>query len=137
MTHDRMIALGIFLCVFSTVGILLLFLYTVFVSSCEKRIPIVYSPTSCRIMDAVIHGPMPSAMTDMFPRLPPENRFKSPREPFEEVFVLYSKGYQPKREFTLKQKLAGTFLCLLLCRALFCRYQRLNIGGIRKRKRNE
>lgn len=43
LTHDRMIALGIFLCVFSTVGILLLFLYTVFVSSCEKRIPIVYS----------------------------------------------------------------------------------------------
>ena len=29
-----------------------------------------------------------------------------------------SKGYRPKKEFTMKQKLAGTALCLLLYRVL-------------------
>lgn len=43
LTNGRSIPVGILLCVLAAVLLLVLFLYTVFISSCEKRIPVVYS----------------------------------------------------------------------------------------------
>ena len=36
----------------------------------------------------------------------------------KEAFIMKSKGYRPKKEFTMKQKLTGTALCLLMYRLL-------------------
>lgn len=48
LTADRSIPAGILLCVLAVVLLLLLFAYTVFISSCEKRIPVVYASAAAK-----------------------------------------------------------------------------------------
>lgn len=43
LSYDRNTAIAIILCIVALVALFCLFLYTVFISSCEKRIPVVYS----------------------------------------------------------------------------------------------
>lgn len=43
LTHDKRIVLSVLICIIVLIAFILLFTYTVFISSCEKTIPVVYS----------------------------------------------------------------------------------------------